>query len=353
MKNLIALVWLMVLGSLVSAQTIHVRVGKGRIIGKPVSWTDHLVSVLERDGKISQFMVHEAKDYKVLSKQFKLLTYAELKSQLHREFGKRFDVTGTGQYLVVHPAGQRDLWAQRFEELYRSMVSYYSTRGIRTKRASLPLIAIVFPSKQLYLNYLRAKLNYDGNGKLGIYGPDTNRIYLYDITTGRPDNADWYTNAETVIHESAHQTAYNIGVHRRYGANPSWVVEGIGTMFEARGVWNGSKYRDFSDRVHLQQVANFKKNVNSKNAVDSVKQIIASDNMFNRTPTKAYALAWMMTFYATETRSQQYANYVNRLYKRKAFDRYSAGQRVADFKKSFGDVQLFTSQMMSYIDAKM
>ena len=48
--------------------------------------------------------------------------------QLQREFGRAFDVSGTGQYLVVHPAGQRDRWADRFEQLYRSMIHYLTAR---------------------------------------------------------------------------------------------------------------------------------------------------------------------------------------------------------------------------------
>ena len=49
-------------------------------------------------------------------------------------------------------------------------------------------------------------------------------------------SADWTTNADTIIHEAAHQTAFNTGVHTRCGDSPRWLVEGLGTMFEARKV---------------------------------------------------------------------------------------------------------------------
>ena len=61
---------------------------------------------------------------------------------------------------------------------------------------------------------------------LGYYDPVTNRIYLYDVTAGQADPQKWHVNAETIIHEAAHQTAFNIGIHPRFATSPAWVVEG-------------------------------------------------------------------------------------------------------------------------------
>ena len=185
---------------------------------------------------------------------------------------------------------------------------------------------------------------------MGFYSQTTNRIYLYDTTAGQP-NANWYLNAETIIHEAAHQTAFNIGVHRRYAGTPGWLVEGIGTLFEARGVWNSGEFRERNDRINRYQFENFKKNFQKKNTLEYVKNVIVSDKLFERSSQKAYSMAWMMTFYATETRPKQYGSLISRTYKRKSFHPYTASERIRDFKRSFGEPEKFASQMLQFVNS--
>ena len=97
----------------------------------------------------------------MISEKFDLFSQPELRSQLQREFGDAFDVSGTGQYLVVHPAGQRDLCASRFEQLYRSMLHYYKVRGIKVRRAPLPFVAIVLRTEAEYLRYMSQRVKVD------------------------------------------------------------------------------------------------------------------------------------------------------------------------------------------------
>ena len=80
---------------------------------------------------------------------------------------------------------------------------------------------------------------------LGHYDPASNRVFLFDVTSGTSGD-DWSENADTIIHEATHQTAYNVGVHKRFTAAPRWLVEGLATMFEARGVWNAQYDRSQS-----------------------------------------------------------------------------------------------------------
>ncbi len=70
---------------------------------------------------------------------------------------------------------------------------------------------------------------------LGYYSSRSNRITLYDVGGTAAGSAAWHQNADTIIHEATHQTAYNTGVHRRFAQTPKWVVEGLGhsnTMVE-------------------------------------------------------------------------------------------------------------------------
>ena len=80
--------------------------------GTPVAWSDDRVLLLSRNGSLWQFAPQQAQDYRLISHHFRPYSQSEMRGQLLREYGDRFDVSGTGNYLVVHPAGERDRWAR-------------------------------------------------------------------------------------------------------------------------------------------------------------------------------------------------------------------------------------------------
>src|SRR5688572_24065897 len=216
--------------------------------GTPLVLSQQKVFFLERDGQLAEFAPGEATNYTTIPGGFKSYSQAEIRGHLLKEFNQGYEVSGVGHYLVVHPAGKRDQWAQRFEDLYRSFVHYFSARGWQLAEPRFPLIAVVCPREADFWR----QASKDGmprmSGVLGYYSPTTNRILMFDAAAG--GNYDWTTNADTIIHEAAHQTAFNLGVHSRFGANPRWVVEGLGTMFEARGVWQSRTYGQQGDRIN-------------------------------------------------------------------------------------------------------
>ena len=128
--------------------TVRFQLDGAPIEGTPVAWTDANVLLLARNGFLLEFAPQQARDYRLISNHFRPFSQSEMRGQLLREFGNRFDVAGTGNYLVVHPAGERDRWALRFEDLFRSFVHYFSVRGMRPAVPEFPLVAIVFPSQR-------------------------------------------------------------------------------------------------------------------------------------------------------------------------------------------------------------
>ncbi len=336
----------------VDAQTIEVSLdGEISVRGKPIYWDQHSVVFLERDGRLVTFSPADAKKFRKLSDRFSSLSQAELRGKLMREFGSAFEVSGTGQYLVVHPAGQRDRWAGRFEQLYRRVVHYFRARGFSTNRPEFPFIAIVLPSQESYEKYLRRQKVDLGFNSLGYYDLASNRIHLYDVTEGRTDSSDWQINAGTIIHEAVHQTAHNIGIHQRDGDEPLWLVEGIGTLFEAAGVWDSRQHQTLHDRVNQRQLENYRRLVDSTSSLGLLKQQIATDDLFSRKTNLAYAHAWAMTFFLTEQEPRRFAELIQQLNRRQAFGRYTAKERIADFQKVFGsDLQMFDARMQRFLE---
>ncbi len=333
-----------------AAQTIQVSLPGRSVEGKPIFWNDQYVSLIARDGQLVTFKPREAESYRQLSPGFQSHSQSTLRGQLQREFGRAFDVSGTGQYLVVHPAGQRDRWADRFEQLYRSMQHYLRARGFEIQRAEFPFIAVVFPSQQQYLVDAQRRGEPISTGVLGHYDPVTNRIHMFDVTANRPDSSQWYVNAETIIHEAAHQTAFNVGIHDRFGENPRWVVEGLGTLFEARGVWDAHHFPERRERENLAQLQAYRASVTSQNSLELLSTQLRSDDLFRRRPSLAYAHAWALTFFLTEYEPRGYAQYLRKIRQRASFQPYPADERLQDFAGIFGrDFRMFDARLQRFV----
>lgn len=344
----LALTWLSSLPAM--SQTIQVSITDREVQGKPVFWNDSFVALMAGDGQLVTFHADEAKKYRKVSERFQSLSQATLRGQLQREFGTAFEVSGTGQFLVVHPAGQRDRWAERFEQLYRQMVHYFRARGFKVHTPEFPLVAVVFPTQGSYLQYAGEHDIQLGPSTLGFYDPKSNRIHMYDVTASRAHESDWQTNAETIIHEAAHQTAYNIGIHPRCAYPPRWLVEGIGTMFEARGVYNSAHYTNRGDRINQGQLEIYRRAMKQVSSYDLLSSQILSDDLFQQNGSVAYAHAWALTFYLVEQDAQRYARYLQLTYARPAFAEYTREERFRDFVSVFGsDLKMLDARMQRFL----
>ena len=74
----------------------------------------------------------------------------------------------------------------------------------------------------------------------------------------RSNSRAWQQNEATIIHEATHQMAFNTGVHNRFAPTPVWLAEGLGTMFEAPGVWDWRNHPDRSERINRGRLAQFR-----------------------------------------------------------------------------------------------
>jgi hypothetical protein len=320
---------------------IEVRLPSGRVEGRPLDRNERERHLLARDGRWLTFRIDAAEAYAKTADRFEGYSRREMRARLQAEFGRAFDVTGAGHYLVVHPRGQSGAWAERFERLYRSFRHYFQVRGARLSDPPYPLVAVVFAGQQDYLRYaasIGAPVRPDF---LGHYSRKTNRVYLFDS----PDE-----RAATILHEAAHQAAFNTGVHGRFHATPRWLAEGLAMMFETPGVWQTTANSARRDRILPGRLADFRRYVAAGRPSDSLRTMLADDQFFARAPEAAYAQAWAFSFYLCETRPREYASYLARTAARPDFERYSPDERLADFTAVFGnDWELLDAQFLRYI----
>jgi len=323
--------------------------------GEPLGWNSRVVHLLGRDGRLWQFDPDEVIGFKKTASRFRAYSPSEFRAALLRELGDDYEVSGTSHYLVAHPRGGRDRWAERFEDLYRSFVHFFSVRGFDLHRPMFPLVGIVCKDRG---DFNRSANREKGTGPIcrngpkgashkldlspfpagveGYYNLNSNRITIYDLG-GRGDSSDWQRNASVLIHEATHQTAFNTGVHGRYSPPPTWVVEGLAMLFEAPGVHDPRNWTRPADRVNRDRLKAFRRIVAPRHRPEMLSLMVASDELFRVTPAAAYAEAWAMSFFLAETEPSKYMRYLKLTASRPPFQNYTAAERTADFTSVFGD----------------
>ncbi len=322
-----------------------------QVEGTPLSWSDSRVQMLARDGRLWEFAPHEASRFRRTAPEFASYKAGEMRSALSREFGSRFEVTGTGHYLVVHPRGERDFWGHRFEELYRSFVHYFGVRGFQLDAPRFPLVAVVLKNQAEFLRYAASEGSPPQSGVLGYYWPSSNRLALYDTTEGSKSTGPWQLNAETIVHEATHQTAFNTGIHSRFAMPPRWVAEGLAMMFEAKGVWDPQAYTRSNDRINFDRLKNFR-HFETSRPKGLLATFVQSDHLFGSHPSAAYAEAWALTYFLVETEPHKYSAYLRRTASRPPFEEYPTAERLADFTSVFGeDLHMLEARYLRFIAA--
>ncbi len=264
------------------------------------------------------------------------ISTAQTLQKLRLELGKGFEVGATRRHFVVAlPSGQKDQWTSRFEEIYDAFYLYFSVRGIKMRPPAEPLVVIVFPQREDFLRYAQQEGTSVGAGVLGYYSPRTNRVAMFDASKGQATDQNWTQNNDVLIHELAHQIAFNTGVHSRSGQTPRWVCEGLGTLFEAKGVWKSRSFSKLPDRYNRGRLENYRRFAAQEKG-GLLSELVGSDRLFQTDPIKAYAYAWAWTFYLTETQPNRYSDYLQLTSTQAAQGGNTASDRMKDFLSVFG-----------------
>ncbi len=320
--------------------------------GTPAAWSDHNLLLLGRDGFLLNIASRDVQQYAAVSTAFRPMDQREMRGRLQREFGRAFDVSGTGTYLVVHPAGERDTWAPRFEQLYRSFTHHFGVRGTRIARPEFPLVAVAFKSRAEFVRYASQTGVQVPPGVVGFYSMLTNRIMLYDAGGKQSTSSKLTRNAATILHEATHQIAFNSGIHSRYAAPPRWLAEGLAMMFEAPGVWDPGHYPRLEDRINPDLLLAFVRYLKTGRQMHQLTHFIGqSDERFASDPATAYAEAWAFSFFLSEKEPTRYGQYLAVTAAREPFRKYSEAERLQEFTRVFGvDLDLLEARFLRFIE---
>ncbi len=309
------------------------KVGDREVEGQALYWNSTQMLLLTRDGRLEQFDPRQATGGKKLTPEFIPYSASETRQRLLEEFGSGFRVSTSEHYFVVHATQQDSEWASRFEALFRQFHSYFRIRGFDLESPRVPLVAVIFPTRDDYTGYLRRQGMTVQESMLGHYDPRSNRVLMYD-QGGSANVAD--ETLETIIHEATHQTAYNVGLHSRMTVTPRWLVEGLAMMFEVRGAGGTTVGQERSDRVHRGRLEDYRAHIKQKGGKGDMRRLLASDAPFQEETIAAYANAWALSFFLAETRPREYEAYLKLTAARPPLEDYSPRKRLDDFASLFG-----------------
>ncbi|MDX1964105.1 MAG: DUF1570 domain-containing protein [Pirellulales bacterium] len=330
--------------------TFELTLAGERLEGRPLAWSEDNVLLLTRAGALKSFHPNQATDFRQTARDFTSYPASVMKARLEAELGHDFTVTSTGHFLVATQSGKARAWAERFEEMYRSFVMYFQVRGFQLAEPEFPLVAVVLDRQADFIRYSTNQGVAATPEMLGYYLGGTNRVALFDLDGGK-STRNWQQNMATIVHEAAHQAAFNTGIHNRWSPPPRWVAEGLGTMFEAPGVWDSRGYPRREDRINRDRLAQFRTYVKERRPEDALLRLIADDRFFDADPDAGYAEAWAFTFFLVEQHPREYARYLQLTANREAFTDYPPQARLTDFVSVFGkDFRLLNARYLRFME---
>lgn len=328
-------------------QTIQLARGAKQYTGALLAEDADNYVLLQRDGRMKVIARAGSSPPSLVTASFTPFTPQTIADALRSEFGRKYEVSHTGHYLVVHPPGKSRECALPFEEQYLRSQQYFQLRGVATTRPEFPLVAVVLNTRQEFDHFLEKYQPENHTPQVvGYYSPRSNRTITYD----QGERGQGEKTFETLVHEATHQIAFNTGIHCRFAPMPRWFTEGLATMFEAPGVHNGAAYPGRQQRVNREWLSYLKQQAKPGTASGLLPELISSDELFRSAPQKAYGYAWGLTFFLAELHPEKYAQYIKRVGSRSQFRDYNSRQRQEDFIRVFGsDLAELEVRMIRYL----
>jgi len=316
---LFSVVWFLpgdCLGQVTSDVMISVPYKGKKYVGQPLAWDGKEVALFRRDGRISQLPATDLNALDVVGDHYKPFGRDEMIAKLRAEFGGKYRVSPTKNFIVVHPPGSATKWARPFQDLYFRFSLYFESRGVKLEEPPVPLVAIVLRTRREYDRFIKdyqPGLEYSA----GYYSSRSNRIITYDHS----DQGKWRSSDDTL-------------------------VQGLAQLFEAKGINNSRRYGDLSDRINKQALQQLIELYKKEEVAGVVQQLVRRDDMFRTDIEKAYAVSWGASLYLAEKYPRKYVAYLAYDGDRKAFRSHSEKQRAKDFAKFFGvDFNDFDARM--------
>jgi hypothetical protein len=287
--------------------------------------------LLRNDGAIQSIPNDIIQKERSVPIDFRVISVEQLMSYLRDEFGSQYLVQHQKPYVFVAKSQHIRQWSTRFRALYESMRRVCLTKGLNGTEIEYPLVAIVFGSKEEFLRYAsRVNVTLPPNC-VGYYSQRDNRIALYEDES----ESTAQDTLDTISHESAHQLAFNMGLHRRCVSSGLWLPEGFATLFEAPAFSNIS--REGRSSWPAARIDTWRRiQDNREQLAEALDSIVRNDSLFTHDPDLAYTASWALTYYLMEKDTRRFADYVHQTSQLPLGHELASVDRLHHFRSVFG-----------------
>jgi hypothetical protein len=298
------------------------------------------------------------------------LTQRQMKDKILEELPEGFRVHTTKHFVIAYNTERAYAkWiGGLYERLFRGFISHWAKKrdyDLNSKPA-FPLVAIIFRSKAEYSRFVESELGTPPGDMVAYYNLLTNRVTMYDLTSGllpagralkndrgineilaAPNSLDMVA---TVIHEGTHQLMFNTGMQTRMSDTPLWINEGLAMFFETPDLNNSNGWRAIG-QVNLPRLVQFRQEFNTRPA-NAFESMLSVDDRFKDPETAAYAYAeaWSFNYFLLNRHSEKYVEYLKFMSTKKPLRAADAEQRLAEFKQFLGeDLAALETEFLEYI----
>ncbi len=324
--------------------------------------------LLERDGTLWAIQPAEIQSRRSDEVPFATLTRPEAIERALAQLPEGFSTFETAHYVILHSTSKpyAEWVASLYERLYRGFYNYWDSRGLELKEPTLPLLAIIYADPAIYAEQSRGELGAAAESIVGYYSLRTNRMTTYDLTgqralqlPQRPRTAQVINQVlaqpqaealvATIIHEATHQLAYNSGLQTRYADNPLWLSEGLAIYFETPDLRNSRGWRNIG-KVHRDRLATLRPLLNRRDP-QALLQLLTDDAALRQgqSAKEAYAQAWGLCFFLSKRKSEAFTAYLAELAILAPLVTTSSAERLATFRKHFGDLAALDEEFVRYM----
>ncbi|TWT47348.1 DUF1570 domain-containing protein [Botrimarina hoheduenensis] len=229
------------------------------------------------------------------------------------------------------------------ESMLKGVVTQLRAWGLPVERPATPLVVIILPSRAAFDAYYKAPPE-----MLAYYNIDTNCVVMYEderLFDAAPEYA-LKQASYVVAHEAIHQLLANTAIQQRRSGWPAWITEGIAEYFCPLQVSSRIRKAD-GDQIPARAVAWTQPGmVNDLRMRDLlrtpgeggrvIREVVSAPGLTSH----GYAVAWGLTHYLAEQRTDEFTAYLRELsVKEPLTPPPSAVQHGPDplFVKHFGD----------------
>lgn len=278
----------------------------------------------------------------------------ELAESLKEVAGGESIVVQTKNYVIVSRAGRAyATWCgTMFERMRNGFIAYWEREKVELTPDGAPMPVLVLQNRAQFREYAVRDGAAEAAETYGYYSARTNRVVIFDLTAdqgglplGDATQREEITrrlsrvpaSVATVVHEAVHQLAFNMGLQVRYADNPLWVSEGLAMYFETPDFGSGGRWTS-AGKVSPWRLKEFQQSVGDR-AADSLTTLVQGEDRFRdlSQASGAYAESWVLVHFLATRRKEQWAGYVRGLRDRPVLMFQTPEERLADFKKAFGE----------------